>query len=65
MSNMIHEIFSSCRPAPTPNSTDTFKLVGEKYGEFGKLSVIRQTKTIQILMAESIHSSNLSLPNAA
>ena len=44
--------------------------MGEKFGEFGELSVIRQTKTIQIftynyyLMAESIHSPNFASPNA-
>jgi len=37
-------------------------LAGRKFGKFGELSVIRQTKTIQIstynynLLAESIHS---------
>ena len=45
------------------------KFGGEKVGEFGELSVICQTKTIQIftynyyLMAESIHSPNFSSPN--
>ena len=40
-----------------------YRIAG-KFGEFGELSVIRQTKTIQIftynyyLMAESIHSRN-------
>ena len=43
---------------------------GGKFGELGKSSVIRKTKTIQIftynyyLMAESIHSPNFSSPNA-
>ena len=47
-----------------------YRIAGEKFGKFGESSVIRQTKTIQIstynyyLMAESIHSPNLSLPNA-
>ena len=45
-----------------------YRIAG-KFGKFGKLSVIHQTKTIQInsynynLMALSIHSPNFSLPN--
>ena len=46
-----------------------YRIVG-KFGEFGELSVICKTKTIQIftynyyLMPESIHLPNFSSPNA-
>jgi len=44
--------------------------IAGKFGEFGKSSLIRQTKTIQIstynynLLGESIHSPNFFSPNA-